>query len=95
MELTNERLIIGQEPVRLLFSSQPYPIITKMGFTVAADALVKKGRAQVPCSIIIAPASLASGLYQRMKENRDSLVGVDVWIYKAGVEKSAPYVVED
>jgi hypothetical protein len=42
MDLNFPRLIIDLEPCNVQFLSEPYPVLLKTGFTVAADVLLKK-----------------------------------------------------
>jgi hypothetical protein len=95
MNLNHERLVIDQEPRRLLFSSEPYPVLLKTGMTVAADVILHKGKSRVNKSLIISPYSLANPLTIRMIENSNKLTGIELWIYKSGSEKTSSYVVED
>ena len=59
MNFNFERLIIDQEPCRVMFSSEPYPVLLKTGLTVAADVIVTRLRSKFERSLIISPFSLA------------------------------------
>lgn len=94
MELNFDRLVFDQEPCRLLFTSQPYPVLLKTGFTVAADVIHIKNGKKTERSIIIAARSLAENLKYLIIDNSNSLVGIEVWMYKSGPEKTSSYVIE-
>ena len=95
MEFKHDRIIVEQEPVNVLFLTEPYPVLLRTGFVVAADVSLRISTSKVERSIIISSYSLANGLRQRINENNNMLSGVQVWIYKSGPEKTAAYIVED
>ena len=95
MDFNHDRLVIDQEPVQLLFLSEPYPVLLRAGYVVAADVSVRISNRKVERSVIISSYSLANGLRPRIIENNKSLSGVQVWIYKSGLEKTASYIVEE
>ena len=78
-----------------MFVSDPYPVLLKTGLAVAADLIHSKGKSKYEKSLIISAYSLAKPLVDRMAANQDSLSGIEVWIYKAGPERQAAYIVED
>ncbi len=95
MNFNYERLIIDQEPCKVIFSSEPYPVLLKTGLTVVADVIVNKNRSKSERSLIISPFSLAKPLVMRIGENSNKLIGIEVWIYKSGPDKTSAYIVED
>ena len=95
MDFKHDRLVIEQEPVHVLFLSEPYPVLLKTGYVVAADVSLRVATRKVERSIIISSYSFANGLRQRINENNKVLSGIQVWLYKSGPEKTASYVVED
>jgi hypothetical protein len=95
MKFNFERLVIDQEPTRVLFSSEIYPVLLKTGMTVSADVIIVKGSSTTERSLIVAPLSLAKPLTILMESNGDRLSGIEVWIYKSGPEKTSSYVVEE
>lgn len=95
MKLLFDRLVIDQEPKHLLFTSEPYVVHLRTGFTVAADVLVGVKAQKVEKSLLISAQSLSDGLMERIRQNNSSLIGIEVWLYKAGAERTAKYIVED
>jgi hypothetical protein len=95
MNFNHERLIIDQEPCKVIFSSEPYPVLLKTGLTVVADVIVNKARSKSERSLIISPLSLAKPLVMRIGDNSNKLSGIEVWIYKSGPDKTSAYIVED
>lgn len=95
MEMSNPRLTIGMEPCNIQFISEPYAVLLKTGFTVAADVLYKKGQNKSEMTLLIAAKSIASSLKSRIDDNGGNLLGIQVWIYKSGLEKTSNYVIED
>jgi hypothetical protein len=95
MNFNHERLIVDQEPCKVIFSSEPYPVLLKTGLVVAADVIINKARSKTERSLIISPLSLAKPLVMRINENSNMLCGIEVWIYKSGPDKTATFIVED
>jgi hypothetical protein len=95
MKFNFERLVIDQEPIRVLFSSDIYPVLLKTGMTVSADVIIVKGNSSLEKSLIVAPLSLAQPLTILMESNGGRLSGIEVWIYKSGPEKTSSYIVEE
>ncbi len=95
MKFNYERLVIDQEPVRVLFSSEMYPVLLKTGLTVCADVIVLKGGKSLERSLIVSPLSLAKPLTCLMNSNQERLTGIEIWIYKSGPEKTSSYVIEE
>lgn len=95
MKLRFERLIVDTEPQHCLFTSEPYVVFTRAGFTVAADVLIRKPHQSIERSVLIAPQSLSTPLMDRIASNSFRLTGIEVWIYKDGQERTARYRVED
>jgi hypothetical protein len=95
MKFNYERLIIDQEPVRVLFSSEMYPVLLKTGLTVCADVIVLKGGKSLERSLILSPLSLARPLNSLMEAGQGQLTGIEIWLYKSGPEKTSSYVVEE
>ena len=95
MELNFPRLVVDLEPCNVLFLSEPYPVLLKTGFTVAADVILKKGMKKTEMTLLIAAQSIAFVLKEKMTANGGRLSGIQVWIYKAGTEKSSKYILEE
>lgn len=96
MNLSFDRIVIDQEPKHLLFTSEPYVVHLRTGLTVAADVIVgTNSQNKTEKSILLSSQTLSDGLVARMKENNSKLAGVEVWVYKAGPEKTSKYIVED
>jgi hypothetical protein len=95
MDLRYDRLVIDQEPVHVLFVSEAYPVLLRMGYLVAADVSLRISSRKVERSIIVSSYSLANNLRHRIIENNKMLSGVQVWIYKSGSDRKSSYVVED
>jgi hypothetical protein len=95
MEFKHDRLVIEQEPIHVLFLSEPYPVLLRTGYVVAADVSLRIASRKVERSLIISSYSIANGLRQRINENNNVLSGVQIWLYKSGPEKTASYIVED
>jgi hypothetical protein len=95
MKLSFDRLVIDQEPKLILFTSEPYVVHMRTGFTVAADVLVSYKNMKSEKTLLISAQSLTDQLMTRISECNNLLTGVEVWIYKSGPEKISKYVVED
>lgn len=95
MEMSHPRLTIDMEPCNVQFISEPYAVLLKTGFTVAADVLYKKGPKKTEMTLLIAAKSIADSLKPRIDENGGKLVGLQVWIYKSGAERTSTYLIED
>lgn len=95
MEVNNERLIVDEEPRRVLFISEPYVAYTKAGFTAAADIVTNFGQVKREQTLLISAQSLSARLIQLIQENNNKLAGIEVWIYKNGPEKTSKYVLEE
>ena len=95
MKLNFERLVFDQEPISLLFISEPYIVNLKTGFTVAADVIMQKVNFKVEKTVLLGAQSLTAPLFERMLSNRNNLSGIEVWIYKSGVDKTSKYIEED
>jgi len=90
-----ERLTVTEEPLKVIFSSEPYVVLTAAGFSVAADVSQKRGQLRFDKTLFIGAKSLSNALAHRITENNFSLIGVEVIIRKASADKSAKYIVED
>lgn len=95
MKLSFDRLVIDQEPKLILFTTEPYVIYMRIGFTVAADILVSYKNIKSEKTLLISAQSLTDQLMTRMNECNNLLTGVEVWIYKSGPERTSKYIVED
>lgn len=95
MEMLYPRLSIDMEPCNVLFISEPYAVLLKTGFTVAADIMYKKGSKKTEMTLLIAAKSIADSLKPRIIENGGKLSGLQVWIYKSGPERTSAYLIED
>lgn len=95
MDMSYPRLTIDMEPCNIQFISEPYAVLLKTGFTVAADVVYKKGTKKSEMSLLIAAKSIAVSLKPRIDDNAGKLSGLQVWIYKSGLEKTSSYVIED
>ena len=95
MEMTYPRLTIDMEPCNIQFLGEPYVVLLKTGFTVAADVMLKKGPKKSEMTLLISAKSIADFLKLRIDENGGKLSGLQVWIYKSGAEKTSKYVIED
>lgn len=78
-----------------MFSSNPYVVYMRTGFTVAADVLYTYKGVRVDKTLLLSAQSLSDQLILRMAENNDSLIGIEVWVYKSGAERMSKYLVED
>lgn len=90
-----DRLVIDLEPKSIIFTSEPYVVYTKTGFSVAADIIINLMGSKVEKSLLLGAKSLADPLLERMLQNAGRLSGIEVWIYKSGTERTAKYIVED
>jgi len=90
-----DRLTVTEEPAKVIFSSEPYVVLTGTGFSVAADVSQKKGQLRFDKTLLIGAKSLSDSLTLRIFENSFSLIGVEVTIRKASAERTAKYIVED
>jgi len=90
-----ERLTVTEEPFKIIFSSEPYVVLTGAGFSVAADVSQKRGQLRLDKTLLIGAKSLSDALAHRITENNFSLIGVEVIIRKASADKTAKYIVED
>lgn len=88
-----EILKIGVEPKRLLVTSNPYVMYSARGYVPILDVLELKTKKEY--SIYVSAKSIASNLEQLRSENGGSLVGCEIWVRKAGPEKTAQYIVEE
>lgn len=95
LPLNFEKLSIDTEPKNLLFISEPYVCYQKLGFCVGADAQISYVGGKKNVSIIISAQSLSSALLDRIEQNNGSLIGVEVYVYKASADKIAKYLVRD
>lgn len=95
MKLSFDRLVVDQEPKLILFTTEPYVVHMRTGFTVAADVLVSYKNIKTEKTLLISAQSLTDQLMTRMSECNNLLTGVEVWIYKSGPEKTSKYIVED
>jgi hypothetical protein len=93
--LNHDRLVINEEPVRVIFSSEPYVVTTFAGFSVAADVLAVKGRLKLEKTLLLGSRSLSDSLKPRIIENNGNLVGVELSIRKESSERTAKYLLED
>ncbi len=93
--MTYPRLTIDMEPCNVQFLGEPYAVFLKTGFTVAADVVLKKGPKKTEMTLLISAKSIAESLKPRIDENGGKLLGVQVWIYKSGAERTSKYVIED
>lgn len=90
-----DKLQIDTEPRNLLFISEPYVCIQRLGFCVVADAQLSSSIGKKNVSILLGAQSLSVPLFERMKENNNSLIGIEVYIYKESPEKISKYKVVD
>lgn len=95
MQLNFDRLVVDQEPNSLLFTSEPYVVNLKTGFTVAADVIISKANLKIEKTVLLGAQSLTGPLFERMLLNYNKLSGIEVWIYKSGADKTSKYIVED
>lgn len=89
------KLQIDTEPRNLLFISEPYVCLQRLGFCVVADAQLSGPIGKKNVSILIGAQSLSVPLFERIKQNNNSLIGIEVYIYKESSEKMAKYKVID
>ena len=94
-DLNFEKLSIDTEPRNLLFISEPYVCFQKFGFCVVADAQLSSISGKKNVSLLLGAQSLSIALFERIQQNNNSLIGVEVYIYKLSTEKMAKYKVED
>jgi len=95
MNLTFDRLVVDQEPRLLLFTSEPYVVYMRTGFTVAADVLISNKATKQEKTLLISAQSLSEQLMIRMADCNNLLTGIEVWVYKSGPERTSKYLVED
>lgn len=95
MKASFDRLVIDQEPKLLLFTSEPYVVHMRTGFTVAADVLVSYKNIKSEKTLLISAQSLTDQLMERMAESNHLLTGIEVWVYKSGPERISKYIVEE
>ena len=93
--LNFERLVVNEEPVKIIFASEPYVVMTFAGFSVAADVLAVNGKLRLQKTLLLGSKSLSASLKQRILENSNSLTGVEVLIRKESAERTARYLIED
>jgi hypothetical protein len=93
METSLPQLKIDIEPIRLLFTSEPYVVFTKRGYQAAANVFDQKRRTEH--FIYLGAQSLAEQLEVLRAHNEGRLRGIEVWIRKKDPTKFAKYYVEE
>jgi hypothetical protein len=86
------RLSVDQEPLFIRFESEPFVLLTARRYLPVARVLVLKTKQRF--YLILAASSLCQKLEPIRKENNGKISGIEIWIYKDGVEKTSKYVIE-
>jgi hypothetical protein len=84
-----ERLLVSSEPIKVVFVGEPYVVVTKRGYAVAATILEARQRKRR--TLLLGAKSIAEALEPLRKDNKDRLDGIEVWIWKDGDGQLAPY----
>lgn len=91
-ERPTERIRIDVEPRLLLVTSEPYAVLTKLGYQVAVAVFEKKKRRSY--ELLIGSKSLSLALSNLVEENNNRFLGLEFWVRKEGEQKMAKYIVE-
>jgi len=91
-EGTGDRLVVDQEPVRVRITSEPYLILTKLGYQPAVDLILEKSKRR--CFLYISASSIAKHLEELRIDNKGVFFGLEFWIRKSGPDRRSPYVVD-
>jgi hypothetical protein len=86
-------LKIDTEPKRLLVTSEPYVIMTALGYQAVVNVIERKSRREH--FIYIGPKSLAKPLDQLRQENGGKTLGLEFWLRKKDGEKYSEYILEE
>lgn len=90
--MSKNQLKIGREPIKLLATSEPYVLFSKMGYSPIINVMSVKDKREY--FIYISAKSIAIPLEQKRTENNNIFTGLEFWIYRDGDKKISPYVVE-
>jgi hypothetical protein len=91
--MTEEKIIIGTEPIKLLITSEPRVIYTRRGYQAVVSVFHKKKRREG--YIFLSASSLANTLESLRNENDGKMSGLEFWIRKKSAEKMSPYIIEE
>jgi len=91
-DLDHERVLVDEEPIRLMITSEPFIVIGRYGYQVAFEVYSKKRNREYV--FIAGAASIAEGLENIKAESESSSYsGLEFWVQKASVERSSKYII--
>ena len=85
------RLVVTAIPVKIEIASEPYVIVTRLGYAPMVDVTLEDGARQ---GLIISSATLTGGLEKLRRNNGGKLIGVKALIRKESEDPKSKYVVE-
>ncbi len=91
-ELDSERLVVGEEPLRVMIISEPFIVLGRFGYQVAFEVYSKKKNREY---VFVAGAvSIAEGLEMIRSETAASFyTGIEFWVQKASSERTSKYII--
>jgi len=85
-------LKIDAEPKRIQILSEPFLILTRIGYQPAVRIKIKKTKQDFV--LFISPKTLSIQLEDLRMENNSQFVGLEFWIRKESYERTAPYIID-
>lgn len=86
------RFLPDEEPVLIRFESEPFVVVAKRGYAPAAEVLLVKAKKRG--LLLLGAQSLCDQLEPIRHANGGRLLGIELWVRKAGPERTAKYVLE-
>ena len=93
LDLETDRLIIDEEPRLVRFESEIFIFVSKRGYTPAVKIYAVKTKKRH--TLLLAAQSISEQLEPMRLANNGDLLGIELWIRKAGVEKTSKYILEE
>jgi hypothetical protein len=87
------RLVVTEEPLRIRFESEAFVIGQIRGYAAAAYVLSTKQKRRH--YLLLGAKSIYEQLEPLREANNGALLGIEVWIRKAGTEKTSAYILEE
>lgn len=85
------RLIVTAVAVKVEIVSEPYVVLTRLGYAPMVDVALEDGSKH---GLIISSATLTRGLEKLRKANGEKLAGIKVLLRKESEDPKSKYVVE-
>jgi len=86
------RLTVDEEPLLIRFESELFILVTRRGYVPAA--LVYTVKTKKRFHILLSAQSLSEQLEPIRLSNNGRLLGIEVWVRKAGPDKMSKYILE-